>query len=413
MRPQDPAAPNATAGPALTAGPAPPGVPRVLLAGVSTRAAAESAARAGYAVIALDAFADADQHPAVHALSLRRDFGVDRFTPRAAARAARRLDCDAVAYLSSFENHPRAVHALAAGRTLWGNGPETLSRVRDPILLVRTLRRRGFAVPAARATAPRAATATPDEWMLKPRASGGGHGVRPWAGAPLGRRSYLQERVRGTPASLVFVADRARVVPFALSRQLSGDPAFGASGFRYCGSVLAGAGDAQLPGDDALATAALALAAAATEEFGLVGVNGIDVVARDGVAYLLEVNPRWSASMELAERAYGLSVFGAHARACAEGALPAFDLAEARRGARTVGKAIVFARHDVIVGDTSSWLADPDVRDVPHRGEQIARGQPVCTVFAEGRDGAECYASLVARAGRVYDTLRDREREVA
>ena len=101
--------------------------PRVLVVGVSTRAAAESAARAGYAVTALDAFADADQHPAVRALSLPRDFGVP-FSARAAARAARTIDYDAVAYLSSFENHPAAVRALAERGTLWGNAPETLAR---------------------------------------------------------------------------------------------------------------------------------------------------------------------------------------------------------------------------------------------------------------------------------------------
>ncbi len=73
---------------------------RLLLAGVSTRAAAESAARAGFTVTALDAFADVDQHPDVRALSMARDFGV-RFTSPAAARAARAIESDAVAYLVS------------------------------------------------------------------------------------------------------------------------------------------------------------------------------------------------------------------------------------------------------------------------------------------------------------------------
>ena len=41
------------------------------------------------------------------------------------------------------------------------------------------------------------------------------------------------------------------------------------------------------------------------------------------------MNPRWSGSAELVERVYGLSVFGAHAAACAAGGLPRFDLASA------------------------------------------------------------------------------------
>ena len=94
----------------------------VLIAGVSTRAAAESAGRAGYGVTAFDAYGDLDHHPSVHVVSLPRDLGVS-FTAHAAARAARAVSGDAVAYLSSFENHPRAVRTLAGGRALWGNPP--------------------------------------------------------------------------------------------------------------------------------------------------------------------------------------------------------------------------------------------------------------------------------------------------
>ena len=48
--------------------------PHVLVAGLSTRAAAESAGRAGFRVTAIDAFGDLDQHPTVAALKLERKF---------------------------------------------------------------------------------------------------------------------------------------------------------------------------------------------------------------------------------------------------------------------------------------------------------------------------------------------------
>jgi predicted ATP-grasp superfamily ATP-dependent carboligase len=98
-------------------------------------------------------------------------------------------------------------------------------------------------------------------------------------------------------------------------------------------------------------------------------------------------------------------VFGAQAAACAAGALPEFDLVRARHGARAVGKAVVFARRDVEVGDTRAWLEDASVRDVPHPGEIIHAGRPVCTVFAAGCDAAACHAALVGRAERVYEQL--------
>lgn len=408
----------------------------VLIAGISTRAAAESAARAGFRVTAIDRFADLDQHAAVRSLSLRRDLGAP-VTAQAAARAARSITCDAVAYGSSFENHPRAVSRLAAGRALWGNSPEVLRRVRDPIVLAQVLRQRGLKVPASYSTgrsedrplhhaggvADDSAVAAPaldgghglsGEWLVKPLASGGGDRVRPWRRTTrVPRGCYVQERIEGTSGSVVFVAAGGRAVPLGISSQLAGDRAFGASGYRYCGNILGAAGDAVFAGDARLVDAACALARVVAEEFQVVGLNGIDFVARDATPYAIEVNPRWSASMELVERAYGLSVFGAHADACAAGTLPDFDLARARRRAGAIGKAIVFARRDVVAGDTRAWLADPSVRDVPHPRERIQAGRPVCTVFAESLDAAACYTALVQRADAVYAELAGWEREVA
>ena len=367
---------------------------RVLIAGVSTRGLAESAARAGYEVLAVDGFGDLDLRARAQSVSVARIGG--RFSIRAAVAAARDLRADVVCYVGSFENHARAVGALAAGRILWGNAPGVLSAVRDPVRLARALRAGGFPTPAVRATAPRVGTAKRGRWLVKPLASGGGSGVAPWRGGPLPRGSYLQQRVAGTPGSIVFAADGHRAVPLGVSCALAGDPAFGAGGFRYCGSMLVGA-------EQPLFGHARRLAAAVTDAFGLVGVNGIDFVARGGVPYAVEVNPRYCASMELVERAREISIFQLHARACA-GELP--DLDRTVGGAADVlGKAIVYARDDVVPEGTARWLEDNDVRDVPSPGERITAGHPICTVFARGRTVAACQAALAARARALYRSL--------
>jgi predicted ATP-grasp superfamily ATP-dependent carboligase len=372
---------------------------RILIAGVSTRAAAESAAKAGFEVTAIDAFGDLDQHPSVRSQALRETG--DGFTAHAAARAASEIACDAVAYLSPFENHPRAVESLmagpvtllGAGRSLWGNPPDVLRRVRDPFLVAAVLRRRGFTTPITRVDV----TAEAKAWLLKPFRSGGGQAIRLWtSGTQVPESHYVQQRIEGVPASIVFVAANGRAVPLGVSRQLIGETAFGADSYRYCGNVLAQAGDAILT--DAVVTQANDLAGHASGEFGLVGLNGIDVIVRDGTPYPIEINPRWSSSMELVERAYGVSVFGAHAAACVDGVLPAFDLMRARQSRVVTGKAIVFAREDVMTGDTRSWLSDGTIRDVPKPGERIAAGHPICTVFAEDADAAQCLAQLRDRA---------------
>jgi predicted ATP-grasp superfamily ATP-dependent carboligase len=379
----------------------------VLIAGISTRAAAESAARAGFAVSAIDAFGDLDQHPSVRGLSL-----TGKFTARAAATAARAIACDAVVYLSSFENHPDAIATLAEGRALWGNAPEVVRRVRDPLILAEALRKRGHAVPEVRLKPElaqgraEAGSRTVNQWLVKPFASGGGQRIRLWDHTTsLPRGCYLQEFIDGPSGSVVFVAAGGRAVPLAVSRQLVGEQAFGANGFEYCGNILMPAREADTPKLRFLAAAG-ALAQAVVDEFGLVGVNGIDFIARDGGPCPIEVNPRWCASMELVERAYGLPVFEAHASACTSGRLPEFDLLRPRPDRGAVGKAVVYARRDVAVGDTQTWRAnDDDVRDIPRPGEHISAGQPVCTVFATGLDAASCHDALVRRAARVYASL--------
>jgi len=377
----------------------------VLLCGTSTRAAAESAARAGFRVTTIDAFADLDQHPAVHALSISRDFGAPP-TASAIARAARRVEADAVVYLSPFENHPRAVAALASGRRLWGNSPDTLRRVRNPFLLTEALREHGFAVPnLSNLSNDSNDSNDSNEWILKPFHSGGGRRVSRWDGRAVSRTSFLQQRIDGTPGSVVFLAANGEAVPLGFSRQIVGDPNFGANGYRYCGSIAAAPDDRQFTSGRALLDAATALARYVTLRFGLVGLNGIDFVERDGVPYPIEVNPRWSASMEIAEPSPGGSFLLAHSAACADGSrvLKASAGQLDRRSA--AGKAIVYARRSGCVGDTSSWLGDPAIRDVPHGGQSFRAGQPVCTVLAEAADAATCYWALVGRARRVYAEL--------
>ena len=215
------------------------------------------------------------------------------------------------------------------------------------------------------------------------------------------RGASLQERIAGRPGSIVFVAADGIAVPFGLSFQLVGDRRFGAEGFRYAGNILVPADDPIFQHDAALCGRASALVAAVAADFGVVGVNGIDFVARHGIPFPIEVNPRYSASMELAERAYGISIFDLHVRAL-DRDLPSLDLASLRRFPRTWGKAVVYARRDLILGDTSRWLDDEMLRDIPHPGERIGVGQPVCTIFATGRDVAACHSALVRRAAWVY-----------
>jgi predicted ATP-grasp superfamily ATP-dependent carboligase len=383
---------------------------------------AESAVRAGYDVISVDGYGDLD-NPASPALSLRRDFGVD-YTAHAAASAAMglELEYDAVCYGSTLENHPRAVALLASRAELWGNPPHVLRRARSAVALSRLLRTRLGAGALARASA----ADDSRDWLIKPRASGGGHGIAEWhPGEALPRSHVLQERVTGTPGSITFVAHDGRAFPFAISRQLVGEAAFGAAAFQYCGSILSSFPDSVI---DAATDAAQLLA----EELDLAGLACLDfVVSANDIPHAIELNPRHSASMELAERAFDYPVFAAHALACASPAasadhdspvvrdprsLPRLDLAASLRSVGAFGKAVLFAPATLVMPDTTAWLEDPDVRDIPHPGETIPRGHPVCTIFATARDDLSCHEMLVRKAGEMYERMKgtgNRKQEAA
>jgi predicted ATP-grasp superfamily ATP-dependent carboligase len=194
---------------------------------------------------------------------------------------------------------------------------------------------------------------------------------------------------------MAFAADGRSAVVLGFAYGLAGDPAFAAGGHRYCGSIY------PFPAGEALRARLDALAQLATRALGLVGVNGIDFVARDGEAFVLELNPRYCASMELIERSGGPSVFGTHAAAC-QGSLLAPGPA---LPPQAWGKAVLWARVPVIAPDTRSWLARGDLADIPFPGERIAQGRPICTLFASGADRDECYRRLVESAASLEAEL--------
>lgn len=379
---------------------------RVLIAGLTTRPFAVSAARAGYRVTAVDGFGDCDLRECAEVICPWFETG-QNYHPEAAAQAVAWIPAHLAAYTSNFENYPTAVTRLAQARRLLGNPASTLTRVRNPIELMHVQQRFGLPSPEARSRAPR--PSSPRAWLLKPRRSGGGHGIRRWSsGQPVPRSMYLQERIPGLPGSVSFLANGSSAVLLGLSRQLVGEADFGVGSYRYCGSLIAGRATQLFPDQIELLQRAAEMATLLTREFRLVGLNGLDFIARKGIPYLTEVNPRYSSSMELIERATGLSMFEAHVRACS-GTLEG----ELSPETPVHGKAIVFARRDIEISQLPDQSGAAWIADVPMPGERISRGRPICTVFAEARTVEACRRTLGARAAAVYRCLRTRVGQAA
>ena len=251
---------------------------------------------------------------------------------------------------------------------------------------------------------PRTVAAAPDDrsgrWLRKPLRGGGGTRVRAWRGGALPAGTVAQQRIDGVACSAAAVGDGVDAVVLGLTEQLVGRRAFGVRGYRWCGNVV----PPRLPAGerDGLLAQARAICSCLAGAFALRGLFGVDVVWDGERAWTVEVNPRPTASLEAIEAAYGVDVFGAHLRACA-GELPRSE----SEPARAAGKAVLFATEDVVIGDSIRWL-ERGVRDVPHPGDRIAAGHPICTVVAAAATPQAALNELEEQAGQLRAELEPR-----
>jgi hypothetical protein len=377
-----------------------------LVVGISTRAIAESAVRAECRVVTVDYFGDRDQKEQVENHSLLRDFNIP-FSARGLLAASRHLEFSSVGYISNLENYPEIVAEFAKRGRLLGNTPDVLREARDWRRLRQICRDEGIPLPQTLLPGEENEAVKEFRWLLKPVRSGGGHGIRFWDGSRLERTGVLQRFVEGRPASAAFVADGKNSVVIGISEQLIGCRELGAREFAWCGNLL----PLQLdrPCKAAFLETVETMAARLTRRLGLRGVNGLDLVVAGNpkgypVPVLVEVNPRYTASMELVESAYGLNIFSLHLDAMA-GSLPRFSLAHHVGGSFT-GKGTVFAKRTLIVPEAMGGV-ERGRKDVPFTGDLIKAGHPICTVFGAGDSRESCLETLLANAGAVRREIGD------
>ncbi len=369
---------------------------RILVIGISVRAMVESAVRSNYSVIAMDAFGDQDLNATVEAYSLRRDFRVP-YRADALYELSRRFEFDAVAYTSNLENHPEVLDRFASRCPLLGNFPDTVRNVRDWPGLFSRLQAAGFGVPETIFAGQERKFSPERRWLLKPVFSGGGHGISFFEqGRSAGEGFFLQQYLPGKPCSASFLANGHESVLIGITEQIAGVSQFGAGGFRYCGNMLP-LPEAVNSGGETILEQVRGIAAFLTREYGLAGANGFDFILQDDCVWITEVNPRYSASMELIERAYGLPIFDLHLQAAVNGIIPEFKLESELSGGSYFAKGILYCERESFAPEIRDWQ-ERDLRDVPHSGEILHKGGPICTVFANRANYRETYAELIRRA---------------
>ncbi|MCU0878491.1 MAG: ATP-grasp domain-containing protein [Pirellulaceae bacterium] len=369
----------------------------IVILGASVRAAAQSAIRARMSPYGIDLFADQDLRAACPATR------IDRY-PSEFLRALAAAPHVPWMYTGGLENYPRLLARLAALRSLWGNGPEVCRRVRDPAGLHNVLLRTGFRTPNLRRqssglTVP-AAASDPRSFVVKPRRGSGGQGVRFARKTDLPQpppSTVLQRYIAGESGSAVFVAARGQATLLGITRQLVGRDFGLQAEFAYAGTIAP-----LVVSPEELQTLER-LGRVLAREFGLVGLFGVDFVRAHGEVWVIEINPRYTASVEVLERVHGLPLVASHVEACTVGSLP-HDGPRPDGGdsPEFAGKLIVYARRTVVIPQESIGA---DLADIPSAGQTIHPGHPIATVFAAGRSHDEVFERLRARADALHSQL--------
>jgi predicted ATP-grasp superfamily ATP-dependent carboligase len=378
-------------------------VPDLVILGASARAAAFSALRAGLHPACADLFADADLlHHCPCACVPPGDY------PGGFVSILEKAPTVPWFYTGALENRPRLIHRLAGLRPLWGNDGPALRRVRSPFAVEKWLRSQKVPCPRhCRLQQP----PVEGRWLLKPLRGAGGRGIRWAADRPTtaAGTAYWQEFIEGEPCAAIYVGAGRHAVLLGVTRQLVGESWLHAAAFHYCGSVgpLTVAPDTQ--------RAFERLGQALVDGFALRGLFGVDCIFQGGVPYPVEVNPRYTASVEVLEYATGVPALALHREACTAGSIASPPHQPTRKH---IGKAILFAHAPVVMPDSGPWSRalhrdasvheTPAFADVPGTGVPIEPGQPILTLFAEADSIAACADQLQALAKDLDRWLRRR-----
>lgn len=371
-----------------------------MIVGASVRAAAHSAIRSGFIPTCADLFADADLTNVCNACV------VDDF-PTGLGAIIEASKSDAWLYTGALENRTDLLRSWAISHRLLGNSADIVKSVRNPLNLRDVLQRSGL--PCANIKLHLDCADDRSQWIRKPYRSASGMDID-FASNVVPEKShdhYFQQFIRGDAQSAVFVATKKVAQLLGITQQLIGTPWCGVDTFRYAGSV----GPLAVTND--MTRRWHRIGAVLASEFDLQGLFGVDAVVNEHGIFTIEVNPRYTASVEVLELANpNVAAIRRHVAACRDQTISPF--APFAAASRVYAKAILFADRKLAV---SPSFLDRLLRenkqtntlrfaDIPHPGS-IEKGWPILTVFGRGDTVKSALSDAKARAAEMRLALTE------
>ncbi len=344
---------------------------KLIIAAISARGYAQAAHEHAYRVITLDVFADADTQTFAEQ-SFKVKFGENGIDEADFKHQFSQIEIDSdccFIYGSLFDTKPALLAWVAKRVKLLGNSAETLRLARN-FDFFKLLDDLNIVHPQVQLNVPH----DTDNWLAKSLFSTGGAHVKP--ASMYKKDDYFQRKVEGVAVSLLFVADGKVARTIGFNQQFSAPTT--EMPYRFAGAVsnvvlLQQAQQQFIEAAEKL-TAAL----------GLRGMNSLDAVLEDEQLWILELNPRLSATFNLYP-----NLLPAHMQATiGELKEPSNEL-DLAKVSTSKAELIVYADQALNIPVDFSW---PEwVADIPNfenESVSIAKNEPICSVFAEARDAS-------------------------
>jgi methenyltetrahydromethanopterin cyclohydrolase len=249
---------------------------------------------------------------------------------------------------------------------LLGNSVETIEQIKTPHFFFSLLQQLNIPYPKTEFTAP---TGNIGKWLAKPNTGFGGQFIIHYDSQTDLNDHYYQQYIEGIACSALFLADGQNVRLCLVNRQFqypSSDRPFLLSGLSTP-FVLS----ARL--QEQIATFITLL----VRQTKLCGFNSLDfIITPDDAIFVLEINPRISASAALLD--ITTPIFEQHLSACFNQTLLPLPLPLAQYQKHLH---IIFAPRDMTSPEFIDWPSF--CRDLPHPNTEIKKDQPICTAIIE------------------------------
>ncbi len=364
---------------------------KVLIVANSARLLVRVAKFAGFTPVAIDCFADVDTQ------EMALDFvKVDKLAvvhvKNAVSELKKQYCLTYVIYGSGLENHQDTLKYLEKNFTVLGNSFVVFASIQNKVNFFYKLKQYNISYPETSFQTP----GDKNNWLIKPLYGEGGIGIKKYTSRS--NNCYWQRYCTGTPRSVLFIANGSEYKIIGFHKQFVTQ--INDQQFVFAGVIN------QPEIKDSIVQTLQEILDKLVIEFSLKGINSLDFIENNNQCYVLEINARPSASLNLYDSGFLLE----HINSCMAGSesLASPELSKAKVSlphTLEIYRAykIIFAEVNITINKQIDWPSW--VFDIPQEGAIINTGMPICSIIAGGKNEQQVESLLLLRQQQLTKLL--------